>query len=66
LIQYQDDGNSNSQWSLTSISGGYYNLVSRSDGQNVDVNGASTADNAAVIQWPNNSGFNQQWQFVAV
>ncbi|MBV9711850.1 MAG: alpha-galactosidase, partial [Ktedonobacteraceae bacterium] len=36
LIQYHDDGKTNSQWQLNAT-GSYYTIVSRSDGQYVDV-----------------------------
>jgi hypothetical protein len=42
----------------------YYRLTNRNSGKVADVNGASTANNAKVIQWPWNGGNNQQWQFV--
>ncbi|MFD7453806.1 RICIN domain-containing protein [Kitasatospora sp. NPDC059827] len=35
-------------------------------GQVMDVNGWSTADGAAVNQWPSTGGANQQWSFVPV
>ncbi len=41
-------------------------ITSVASGQNVDVYGASTADGAPVIQWPDNGGRNQQWRFEAV
>ncbi len=36
-------------------------LVNRFSGMLADVSGASSADGTAVIQWPANSGANQQW-----
>jgi hypothetical protein len=36
-------------------------LTSASDGQAIDVNGASTADGAAIVQWPASGGTNQTW-----
>ncbi|MFG1807586.1 RICIN domain-containing protein [Streptomyces sp. NPDC049040] len=36
-------------------------LTSASDGQAIDVNGASTSDGAAAIQWPTTGGTNQTW-----
>ena len=50
----------NQQWSLTTT-GSYVNVVSRASGECLDVNGASTADSAAVITYTCNSGTNQQW-----
>ncbi|MFI5820898.1 RICIN domain-containing protein [Streptomyces rishiriensis] len=47
-------------WSLTS-SGSYVNVESRASGKCLDVNGASTANSAAVITYACNGGSNQQW-----
>ncbi|MFE2061117.1 RICIN domain-containing protein [Streptomyces sp. NPDC059467] len=43
-----------------------YTIQNVNSGQLMDVNGASTADGASVIQWPNNGGANQQWNIVPV
>ncbi|MEU0672811.1 RICIN domain-containing protein [Streptomyces sp. NPDC006172] len=48
------------QWSLTTA-GGYVTVRSRASGKCLDVNGASTADSAAVITYTCNGGTNQQW-----
>ncbi|MFF6784619.1 RICIN domain-containing protein [Streptomyces sp. NPDC012510] len=48
------------QWSVTT-SGSYVNIKSRATGECLDVNGASTADGAAIITYTCNSGTNQQW-----
>lgn len=42
-----------------------YTITTRS-GQCVDVYGASTADDAAIIQWPCHGGTNQRWRLVPV
>ncbi|NGY59444.1 alpha-L-arabinofuranosidase [Lentzea sp. NEAU-D13] len=42
----------------------WYVLVNRSSGKALDVNGASTADGAALIQWTRTNANNQQFQFV--
>jgi len=42
------------------------NLISRNSSKCLDVNGASTADGASIIQWSCNGGNNQDWQWVAV
>ncbi|REE89063.1 galactan endo-1,6-beta-galactosidase [Paenibacillus taihuensis] len=44
---------------------GYYKLVNRNSGKLMDVSQGSTSDGADVIQWTDNSGYNQQWQFVS-
>ncbi|CAM5514537.1 RICIN domain-containing protein [Streptomyces aurantiogriseus] len=48
------------QWSLTTT-GSYVNIKSRATGECLDVNGASTANSAAVITYTCNGGTNQQW-----
>ncbi len=42
----------------------WYVLVNRQSGKVMDVTGTSTADGAAIQQWPRNDGAWQQWQFV--
>ncbi|GAA2630073.1 alpha-L-fucosidase [Streptomyces vastus] len=44
--------------------GGTVRLVNRKSGKVLDVSGASTADGAAVIQWPWTGGTNQQWKLL--
>lgn len=48
------------QWSLTTT-GSYVNVKSRASGECLDVNGASTANGAALITYTCNGGANQQW-----
>lgn len=48
------------QWSLTT-SGSYVNITSRASGECLDVNGASTADSAAIITYTCSGATNQQW-----
>lgn len=48
------------QWSLTT-SGSYVNITSRASGKCLDVNGASTANSAAIITYACNGNANQQW-----
>ncbi|MER7835973.1 alpha-L-fucosidase [Streptomyces sp. NPDC096040] len=43
---------------------GTFRLVNRKSGKVLDVSDGSTADGAAVIQWPWNGGANQQWKLV--
>ena len=53
------------QWQFVDKGSGYFNIVNRNSGKCLDVNGASTADGANIIQWTCNGGNNQQWQWVA-
>ncbi|MDH6213561.1 RICIN domain-containing protein [Streptomyces pseudovenezuelae] len=48
------------QWSLTT-SGGYVLVKARASGECLDVNGASTANSAAIITYTCSGGTNQQW-----
>ncbi|GAB2868366.1 non-reducing end alpha-L-arabinofuranosidase family hydrolase [Lentzea nigeriaca] len=42
----------------------WYVLVNRNSGKALDVNGASTADGAKLVQWSRSNANNQQFQFV--
>src|SRR5690606_19139020 len=42
----------------------WYQLISRHSGKAIDIEGASTADAARVIQWAPTGGQNQQFRFV--
>ncbi|SDX94259.1 RICIN domain-containing protein [Paenibacillus sp. CF384] len=44
----------------------YYKLVNRNSGKLMDVSQGSQSDGADVIQWGDNGGMNQMWQFVSV
>jgi len=46
-------------------SGAYYRFLNQNSGLAMDVNGASTANGAGIIQWPQNGGNNQQWVIAA-
>ncbi|KMS73254.1 beta-xylosidase [Streptomyces viridochromogenes] len=48
------------QWSVTTT-GSYVNIKSRATGECLDVNGASTANAAAIITYTCNGATNQQW-----
>ncbi len=42
---------------------GYYTIVNRNSGKNLDVDNDSTADNATIVQYTNNNQTDQQWSF---
>jgi O-Glycosyl hydrolase len=46
-------------------SGAIYKLVNKNSGLVMDVNGASTANSASVIQYTDNGGNNQRWKLVS-
>ncbi|MFJ4832475.1 RICIN domain-containing protein [Streptomyces sp. NPDC088747] len=60
VTQENCTGATNQQWTVTA-SGGYSTLRSRASGECLDVNGASTANSAAVITYTCNGATNQQW-----
>lgn len=43
---------------------GTYRLVNHKSGKVLDVSGGSTADGGSLIQWPQNTGTNQQWKLL--
>ncbi|MFY1691136.1 glycosyl hydrolase family 95 catalytic domain-containing protein [Plantactinospora sp. WMMB782] len=45
--------------------GVYYRLLAQHSGKAADINGASTAAGAQLIQWQSGSGLNQQFEFLA-
>jgi hypothetical protein len=61
LIQFSDDGGSNSRWQLVDAGPNQVQLKSQYDGQLVDETDNSLANGAAIIQWPANNGDNQRW-----
>ncbi|GAA2328186.1 RICIN domain-containing protein [Streptomyces kunmingensis] len=61
VTQENCSGATTQQWSATT-SGGYTTLRARATGECLDVNGASTANSAAVITYTCNGATNQQWQ----
>lgn len=64
LDQWQDTNSDNQWWKLTDTGDGYYRLVNVRTGLCADVDGGSTSDGARVIEWPANTGTNQQWQII--
>ncbi|QYR19242.1 RICIN domain-containing protein [Paenibacillus sp. sptzw28] len=44
----------------------YYKIVNRNSGKLLDVSAGSIADGGDIIQWSDNGGTNQQWQFVSI
>ncbi|MDX2600796.1 alpha-L-fucosidase [Streptomyces caniscabiei] len=66
LDQSSDTDSDNQWWKLVPATSGYYRLVNVGNGWCADVKDASTADGAAIIQWPNTGGTNQEWQVIAL
>lgn len=51
---------------LSTVGTGYHRIVVRHSGMSLDVANNSTANNAAVVQYPWNGGTNQQWRVQSV
>lgn len=47
-------------------SNAYYRIINRNSEKLVDVNQASKANGANIVQWPGNGGNNQQWQILDI
>ncbi|MEV3936086.1 glycoside hydrolase N-terminal domain-containing protein [Glycomyces sp. NPDC049804] len=69
LIEF--DGRAGRRYRITARSTGpvqpgvFYRLVAQHSGKAADINGASTAAGAALIQWTAGTGANQQFEFIA-
>ncbi|MFD2116701.1 RICIN domain-containing protein [Paenibacillus yanchengensis] len=64
IIQWQLEDVNDQKWYIERLENGYVNIRNAESGLLLDVNGASTADGAKIIQWPDNGGLNQQWSIV--
>ena len=64
LEQWSSYGNTNQQWTVTGVGGGYYKIICNANGLAVDVSGASTTQGAAVVLEPYTGSDSQLWQFV--
>jgi hypothetical protein len=65
IEQWGENDGDNQKWMAvpsTGANAGYYTVVGRSNGLCLDVSGASTADDAPVIQWACSGNANQQWK----
>jgi O-glycosyl hydrolase len=58
------DTSAGQQWSLTQTEDGSYEIADTTDGRVLDVNQSSRSVGAAVIQWEENGGHNQEWKIV--
>lgn len=62
---YNYVGGSNQKFVITSVGGGYYEIVNVNSGKGLDVTNASTANGALIQQWGYAGGTNQQFTFVS-
>ena len=66
ILQWTDHNGTNQQFRLADSDGGYVRLINRNSNKAVEVQSASTADGANVVQYSDWGGSNQQWQLVRV
>lgn len=65
VIQWPDSqGNSNQEWQLVDVGGGYWNLLCQKSQMDLD-NGGSTTTGTAVTQYSIRTNNNQRWQIVS-
>jgi hypothetical protein len=65
-VQWSDLNGTNQQWRPANSDGGYLRLINRNSNKALEVQGASTADGANIVQYDDWGGNNQQWQLVRV
>jgi glucose/arabinose dehydrogenase len=61
--QYTLNNGKNQMWRIKAVDAGYYRIISGLSGRQLDVKGASLADNAIIMQNGNNGRPNQQFKF---
>lgn len=66
LVQNTDNGSTRQQFAVRDSDGGHIRLINRHSGKVVETWEWSTADGAAVAQYSDLGGANQQWQMVRV
>jgi len=64
--QWSYEGQTNAQWRIVDVGGGYYKIVARHSGRAMDVSGASMYDGTRIHQWAYDGSYNQQWSIVDV
>jgi len=60
-----DIGAGNQQWTLEAT-GSYYKILNSNSGMVLGVNGGSTTEGAAIVQWDDTGTLDQQWSLVEV
>jgi hypothetical protein len=66
IIQWNNNGGANQDWTLVSAGGGYFYIVNKNSGLYLDVSGSSTSAGANIVQWTSSGGASQQWSLAAV
>jgi hypothetical protein len=61
IHQWTYEGQTNQQWRIVDVGGGYYKIVARHSGRVLDVESASPYSGARLHQWAYDGSQNQQW-----
>jgi pectate lyase C len=66
IYQWDYWGGDNQQWQITSVSDGYFKIVSRHNNLPIDVWGWDSSNGADLRQYNDTNNANQQWEIVSV
>jgi len=67
VIQFTYGGsNTNDEWAIESLSGGFFRIINRNSGKVLEVLGSSLDNGADVVQRTWNGDANQQFQLISV
>jgi hypothetical protein len=65
VIQYADNASGSDEWGFNDLGGGYYALINRRSTRSMVVQSASSAENAAVVQYTfGGSNTDDEWQAI--
>ncbi len=63
IYMEKNPSSENAQWLVTLINDGYYTIINRVTGKNLNIAGNSTKNGASVILWQGAAGNNEQFRF---
>jgi hypothetical protein len=66
LLWTYGGSNTNDEWAIESLGGGFFRIINRNSGKVLEVAGSSTTNGADVAQRTWNGGANQQFQIISV
>lgn len=61
VLQWQNYGNSNQRWVVTSVGNNQYSIINVNSGLSLDIEGGGIENGANVLQWSWHGGNNQRW-----
>jgi predicted alpha-1,6-mannanase (GH76 family) len=65
VLQWQNYGQSNQRWIVTSVGDNQYSIINVNSGKSLDLDGGGEENGANVLQWEWHGGSNQRWYIVA-